>query len=266
MLKVSIVQTALFWEEREKNLSALSNQLQNISNSDLIILPEMFSSGFTMNAAAVAEDMRGESVTWMKKIAKEKNCTICGSLVIKENSGFYNRLVVVDENENIHYYDKKHLFRMSEENNVYTPGNKPLTIRIKGWNVRFFVCYDLRFPIWCRNKFTTDTKSIESIEYDLAVFVANWPERRSIAWKTLLQARAIENHCYVVGVNRIGSDGNNIPYSGDSAVLNFLGERVSNTKPHENSVETVELSREKLTEYRTNFPVWMDADSFTLSN
>jgi len=255
-LRVTIVQSALNWENVEANLTMFSNKLKAITpgSTDIIILPEMFGTGFTMNAAAVAQTMDGIALRWMKEMAAEKKCVITGSLVIKEENKFYNRLIWMRPDGTFEIYNKRHLFRMGEENNTYTTGNKKIIVSLKGWKICPLVCYDLRFPVWSRNVG----------DYDCLIYVANWPEVRNYPWKHLLIARAIENQAYVVGVNRIGKDGNGISHSGDSAVMNAKGIVISKTNANEESVETVILSYKELEEFRKVFPVGLDADTFKL--
>lgn len=255
-LKVTFIQANLHWENSEENLQLFSQKISSIQEkTDLIVLPEMFSTGFTMNNKAMAERMNGKTVEWMKKMAKEKNCVLTGSIIIEENGHYYNRLIWMRADGTYETYDKRHLFRYANEQDHYTAGNKKLITELNGWKICPLICYDLRFPVWIRNR---------NNEYDVLLFVANWPERRNYPWKTLLMARAMENQCYVVGVNRIGNDGNAIYHSGDSAAINFKGEIISKTKPHEESVETVTLSKKDLDDWRKNFPAWMDADKFTV--
>lgn len=256
-LNITLIQTSLHWENIDKNLEMFEQKISSIQEAtDLIILPEMFLTGFTMNAASSAEDMNGKAVQWMRKTAKEKNCPIVGSLVIKETGHFYNRLVWMFPDGNYKTYDKRHLFRMAEEQQTYTAGNEKIIVELNGWKICPLICYDLRFPVWSRNQ--------ASMQYDALIYVANWPERRSYPWKQLLIARAIENQCYVIGVNRIGNDGNSVYHSGDSMVLNLKGEIISKTKPHEESIETVSLSFSALEEYRKIFPVALDGDKFSI--
>lgn len=257
-LKITIVQSNLNWENIDANLKMFSQKISSIGEAtDLIVLPEMFSTGFTMNNKVVAEKMNGKAVTWMKERAKEKNCVLTGSVVIEENGKFFNRLVWMRPDGTFETYDKRHLFRYANEQDHYNAGTKKLIVELKGWKICPMVCYDLRFPVWSRNK-NVDGNS----EYDILLFVANWPERRNHPWKTLLMARAMENQAYVIGVNRIGADGNNVIHSGDSAAINFKGEVISKTKAHEESVETVLISKNELDEWRKIFPAWMDADQF----
>lgn len=264
-LNVSIIQTSVFWEDPEANLSLFDNHLSKIiiGSSDLIVLPEMFSTGYSMNNKLLCESMSGRTITWMALKAKEKNCVITGSVIISENSHYYNRLIWMKPDGRYEHYDKKHLFRFANEQDFYSAGTKKIIVELNGWKICPLICYDLRFPVWCRNKFNTQNPTPE-MDYDLLLFVANWPERRNVPWKTLLMARAMENQCFVVGVNRIGSDGNNIVHSGDSAVINPKGEIISIIKAHEESVETISLSMSDLESWRKAFPAWMDGDEFRI--
>ncbi len=255
-LRITLVQTNLFWEDRTRNIRHLASLLDELKpgSTDLVIFPEMFTSGFTMNATQVADTPYGIGVIFLKMVARELKTDACGSLVIKEGKSFYNRLVWVTKAGKVLHYDKRHLFRMAKEQNTYTAGSKKLVVRLKGWNICPMVCYDLRFPVWSRSDGTTD----------LMLYVANWPTKRRYAWSQLLIARAIENQCYVAGVNRVGKDGNDIPYAGDSVVLDFMGKKISQTKASRQSVETVTLSRKGLMDYRKKFPVFRDADKFRI--
>lgn len=255
-LKVTIVQTALHWEDIDSNLAMFNKKVEGIApaSTDIIVLPEMFTTGFTMNVTAVAETMDGKAIEWMKKTAAEKKCVVTGSLVIKEGEHYYNRLIWMRPDGTFEQYDKRHLFRMGTEDKTYTAGGKRIIVTYKGWRVCPLVCYDLRFPVWSRN----------NEDYDCLIYVANWPEVRSYPWRQLLIARAIENQAYVVGVNRVGKDGNNMAHSGDSVVLNAKGQPISNTKANEESVETVTLSIKELEDFRKVFPVALDADRFKI--
>lgn len=226
--------------------------------TELVILPEMFNTGFSMRPEALAESMEGESIAWMKKVSRENNIVLTGSLMIKESGNYFNRLVWMLPNGQYGHYDKRHLFAFGEEDKHYTAGNKRLIASVKGWKINLQVCYDLRFPVWARQQ-NSDTGS----EYDLLIYVANWPERRSHAWKTLLCARAIENQCYVVGVNRVGTDGNNVYHSGNSLVIDPLGQVLYHMADDED-VNTITLQKDMLEEVRTKFPFWKDADSFNI--
>lgn len=259
-MKLTLIQTHLYWEDREKNLAhfdALINSVED--DTELIILPEMFTTGFSMNPQKVAEPHQSEAWHWLKQKAKEKNAIITGSVAVEEKGNYYNRLMWAEPSGKIVTYDKRHLFRMANEDDHYTAGKQKITCVVDSWKVRPMICYDLRFPVWSRNRFVNG-----SWEYDVLIYVANWPEARSYAWRQLLVARAIENQCYVVGVNRIGKDGNKYAHCGDSMVINPRGEIISKTKANQESVETVALDRNYLDEYRKLFPVGLDADDFDL--
>lgn len=256
-ITISIIQTSLYWENTPKNLHHFSEKIHAITTpTDIIVLPEMFSTGFTMNPKQLAELNGGEALQWMLQMAKTKNCVIVGSVAVKENEVFYNRLYWVLPDGEVYHYDKRHLFQMGKEHQHYSAGNKKLMITYKGWRICPLICYDLRFPVWSRNT--------ESETYDLLMYVANWPEARSYHWKQLLIARAIENQTYVVGVNRIGLDGNNINHSGDSMMINPRGEIMSSIQVHEDKTETLTLSYQYIHEYRTVFPALSDADEFKI--
>ena len=229
--------------------------------TEIIVLPEMFSTGFTMKAELFAETMDGLTVQWMKKLSAENRVILTGSLIIEENKKYFNRLIWMMPNGEYGYYDKRHLFAYGEEDKYYTAGNKRLITSVKGWKLNMQVCYDLRFPVWARQSPSKDENTI--YEYDVLVYVANWPERRSHAWKTLLCARAIENQCYVVGVNRVGTDGNDIYHSGNSLVIDPLGEVLYHMADDED-IFTITLEKERLDEVRTKFPFLKDADRFSL--
>ncbi len=226
--------------------------------TEIVVLPEMFSTGFSMGPKPLAETMDGETVQWMKRIATEKKIILTGSFIAEENGNYFNRLLWMLPNGQYGVYDKRHRFAFAGEDEQYTAGTKRLIASVKGWKINLLVCYDLRFPVWAR-------QSGETPEYDVLIYVANWPERRVHAWKTLLQARAIENQCYVVGVNRVGEDGNRIHYSGESMVIDPLGE-VLYTKKDVEDIFTVTLDRDHLDSIREKFPFWKDADSFQIMN
>lgn len=264
-MKVTIIQSEIFWEDRDKNLRHFESLINQIDEeTDLIVLPEMFTTGFSMNPKKVAEPVMGPTLAWMKNLAHLKQCSICGSVAVEDEGKYYNRLFWVEDNGHYHSYDKKHLFRMAKEDHHYTAGQTFITTQIKDWHIKPLICYDLRFPIWSRNRFKKVSETAAISKYDVLIYVANWPEVRSYAWKQLLIARAIENQCYVIGVNRIGEDGNGVKYSGDSVVINPKGEIISNTKANEKSIETIHLDRNYLDEYRAAFPVGLDADDFTV--
>lgn len=255
-LRITTVQSILYWEDPDKNLLHFTEKLAAINNTDIIVLPEMFTTGFTMKPGELAEDKGGKGLQWMQKTAAEKNCVITGSISVRDKGAYYNRLYWVLPDRTFSCYDKRHLFSMGHEPDHYTAGSEKLILNYKGWNICPLICYDLRFPVWSRNT--------KENPYDVLIYVANWPQVRSHPWKQLLIARAIENQCYTVGVNRIGEDGNNIPHSGDTAVINPRGEIISDTTAGEDRAETVSLSWEALTEFRQAFPVLSDADRFTL--
>ncbi len=260
-LTITTIQTDLVWEDKAVNLQRLEARINAIEQrTEIVVLPEMFSTGFTMQPQLFAEEMDGETVDWMKKIAAEKRIVLTGSIIIKEDNRFYNRLIWMLPNGDFGFYNKRHLFAYAGEQQHYTAGNKRLIASVKGWKINLQVCYDLRFPVWARQSGTDPG----SPEYDVLIYVANWPERRSHAWKTLLCARAIENQCYVVGVNRVGRDGNNINHSGDSLVIDPLGE-VLYHHAHEEDTFTITLERERLEEVRNKFPFWKDGDSFMIT-
>ena len=256
-LRVTIIQSSIQWEDIEANLDQFGNAMTSIviGATDIIVLPEMFTTGFTMNAGEMAEDMDGKAVSWMRKQAAKKKCIVTGSLVIRENGKNYNRLVWMKPDGTSETYDKRHLFRMGEENNTYTKGEKRLVVEYKGWKICPLICYDLRFPVWSRN--------VDNA-FDCLIYVANWPDVRSYPWRQLLIARAIENQAYVMGVNRIGVDGHDMDHSGYSVVLDPKGQILSHTKPDKPIVETITLSAKALEDFRKAFPVGMDADEFEL--
>jgi len=255
-LKITLIQTNLVWENFDKNLTHVEKKIETINEeTDLILLPEMFSTGFSMHAPELAETMDGEPVNWMKQISAQKNIDLVGSLIIKENERFYNRLIWVKPDGSLFHYDKRHLFRMGWEHEIYSPGNKNITVELKGWKIRPLVCYDLRFPVWARNSLDNP--------YDLLIYVANWPDKRTHHWKTLLTARAIENQVYAAGLNRIGIDGNNVSYCGDSLIVEPFGKVLADLKD-EDTTHTEILSLKNLKEYREKFPVWKDGDKFKI--
>ncbi|MFM8916352.1 MAG: amidohydrolase, partial [Bacteroidota bacterium] len=237
-LRITLVQSTLLWEDPAGNRMLMDELLRPIrkGSTDVIMLPEMFTSGFTMNAVRVAETMQGNTISWMHEMAASKKAVVCGSLVIKERNRFFNRFVWVQPDGKIYHYDKRHLFRMAGEPSTYAAGKKRTVIEYQGWRICPQICYDLRFPVWSRNR----------NDYDLLLYVANWPERRRTAWMKLLPARAIENQCYVVAVNRVGADGKNMVYAGDSAAYDMWGEPLTNIKPNKGSVVTVSLDAKSL--------------------
>jgi predicted amidohydrolase len=254
LMKIALIQTHLFWENPLENRSHLIRKITSfMEDVDLIVLPEMFSTGFTMHPKSVAETMQGETLTWLQHLAKAKNAAITGSLVIAENGNFYNRLVFVFPDGKIMHYDKRHLFGLAGENSEYTAGTQKLIVEYKGWKICPQICYDLRFPVFSRN----------TEHYDLLIYIANWPDKRVNAWNILLQARAIENMSYVAGVNRIGTDENKNHYSGDSQLVDAMGNYV--LTPHQSdSVFIVELDKKQQDHNREKFGFLNDADEFDL--
>ncbi|MBL0268402.1 MAG: amidohydrolase [Chitinophagaceae bacterium] len=265
-LTISLIQTHLHWEDKTANLQMLEQKIMGISaQTELLVLPEMFSTGFSMKPELYAEKMDGESLQWMKRVAAAKKIILTGSLIIEENGQYFNRLIWMLPNGQYGVYDKRHRFAFAGEDEHYTAGSKRLIASVKGWRINLLVCYDLRFPVWARQSPSAADRAHGEAEYDLLVYVANWPERRSHAWKTLLQARAIENQSYVVGVNRVGNDGNNIYHSGDSMVVDPMGEIVY-TKKDEEDIFTITLKKEELVAVREKLPFLRDADRFLLLN
>ncbi len=257
-LKITLIQTHLFWEDKGANLALLEQKILNLEEpTEVVILPEMFTTGFSMQPTLHAETMEGPSVQWMRRIAKAQKIILTGSLIIEENGHYYNRLIWMLPNGEFGYYDKRHLFAFAGEDQHYTAGNKRLIASVKGWKINLQICYDLRFPTWARQAAPN--------EYDVLVYVANWPEKRSPAWKTLLVARAIENQAFVVGVNRVGLDGKNIAHSGNSMVVGPLGEVLYHSADQE-SVFQITLQRDELEQVRAQFPFWKDADFFTIQS
>ena len=253
-LRITLIQTSLHWEDKRANLKLFDEKIKKIAEeTDLILLPEMFSTGFSMNAEKLAEEMSGDTVRWISEKAKMQNALICGSFICKEKNKYYNRLLCAFPDGTMEHYDKRHLFTYGQEPKHYSKGKDSILLEWKRWKIFPLVCYDLRFPVWSRN--------VDN--YDLLFYVANWPERRVFAWNQLLIARAIENQCYVAGVNRIGDDGNQIYHSGDSAVLNFKGEYLFKAG-NEDITRTITISKEPLSAFRKEFPVLRDADEFNL--
>lgn len=261
-LTLTTIQTTLAWEDKAANLQLLEDKIRGIEGyTELVILPEMFSTGFSMQPQLFAEKMEGETVDWMRRMSAERKVILTGSLIIEEDGRYYNRLIWMLPNGHCGYYDKRHLFAYAGEDQHYAPGNKRLIASVKGWKINLQVCYDLRFPVWSRQSPSEKTTP----EYDLLIYVANWPERRSHAWKTLLCARAIENQCFVAGVNRVGRDGHNIHHSGNSLVIDPAGE-VLYHKAEEEDIFTITLEKERLEEVRSKFPFWKDGDDFILQH
>lgn len=260
-LTITGIQTNLHWEDPSANLKMFEEKIIGIAGkTEIIILPETFSTGFSMNPSSLAEKMDGQVVNWMKKTAAEKKVILTGSVIIEDGGSYFNRLLWMLPNGQYGVYDKRHLFAYAGEDNEFTPGTKRLIASVKGWKINLQICYDLRFPVWARQQ-----SNEEGPEYDVLVYIANWPERRNQAWKTLLRARAIENQCYVVGINRVGNDGNNIYHSGDSMVVDPMGD-ILYTKANEEDVFTITLDKAKLEEIRARLPFWLDGDNFFIQS
>lgn len=263
-LTVTLIQTNIIWEDVQANRNQYENEFLaqlKPSISDLILFPELFTTGFSMQAKKLAETMDGESIKWMQKWAHKLNCQIGGSLIIEEGGQFFNRFLIVSKNGVETYYDKRHLFRMGEENQHFTAGENRVVYELKGWKILLQVCYDLRFPVFSRNN-TIDNKT----EYDAIIYVANWPEVRSEIWSTLLKARAIENQIFCIGLNRVGKDGHQVSHSGNSVVLNPWGENIANLTPLVNFVENITLEKKVLNSINNKFPAFLDADNFHLTD
>lgn len=254
-LRVTLMQANLIWQNPTANRDYFSNAFKSLAGkTDLIVLPEMFTTGFSMQPALHAESFDGETVQWLKQQANALNAAICGSMATRIDTGFVNRFILVTPEGEVNHYDKHHLFRMSQEPEKYQAGTERKTFVYRGWRILPQVCYDLRFPVFMRNR----------NDYDLAVVVANWPEPRRMAWRTLLQARAIENLSYVVGVNRVGQDGLGLNYTGDSLTVNFKGEVLIDHAPSTPFIETTTLNLEALNQFKAQFPAWRDANAFEL--
>ncbi len=254
-LHITLIQPDIVWENKEANLQQYEKMIAGIAgNKHVVVLPEMFSTGFSMAPERLAEPMGGSSVKWMADMAVRYRCILTGSLMIEEDGKYYNRMLWVQPDGRIGTYDKRHLFAYADEDQHYTPGSKRLITSVNGWRINLMICYDLRFPVWARN---------QGDEYDVLLYVANWPEPRSLAWRTLLQARAIENQSYVVGVNRVGKDGKDFNYIGESSVFGPLGEPLWQ-KANEPACHTVTLEKDVLQKVRAKLPFLNDADKFLL--
>lgn len=255
-LNISLVQADLVWQQPGKNREHLQGLLESIAGpTDLVVLPEMFSTGFTMEAADWAEPMDGPTVGWMQARAAQLDAALCGSLIIAEGGHFVNRFLVVEPGGRIHHYDKRHLFTMAGEDRSFTPGQRRVVLNYRGWRICPLVCYDLRFPVWSRN----------DSDYDLLLYVANWPSRRRHHWTLLSRARAVENQCYVAAVNRVGTDAKGLDYLGDSTLVDFSGDVLWSCEGQE-QVYTGQLDRDALQAYRQRFPFLADRDRFEVDS
>ena len=258
LIRISIVQTDIVWENKQENLRLLHEKLQSLrGTTEIVVLPEMFSTGFSMQSKILAESNSGETITLLKQWASQFQLAICGSYIATDNGQFYNRAFFLTPEGEEFCYDKRHLFRMGREAEHFSAGDKRLIIPYRGWNICLLVCYDLRFPVWSRNV---------NNEYDLLIYVANWPVSRRLVWDTLLRARALENQCYVCGVNRIGTDGYHLEYNGGSKVYPAFGEEVASLPDGQEGIATAALNLTSLNQFREKFPVWKDADEFHLSD
>jgi len=249
------IQADLTWEDPIKNLAFFEKKIHALhKEADLIVLPEMFPSGFTMHPKNIAEKMTGNTVLWMQRMGRKQEIALVGSIVIEENKNYYNRLLFVHPSGKIEWYDKRHSFTLAGEEKVYTAGSEKLIVKFKGWKICPLICYDLRFPVWSRN----------AENYDVLIYVANWPVSRIQAWKTLLKARAMENMSYTIGVNRIGIDANKYEYSGDSLILNCLGEELSALKKNENGIIKATLVKTEQERIRERLGFLNDRDAFKI--
>ena len=256
-LRVSLVQSHIIWEDKNENLGYYGELLRRISGkTDLAVLPETFSTGFTMNVEPLADEADGITVNTIKKWAADYKMAVAGSFIAKDNGKYYNRAFLITPEGDSLFYDKRHLFQMGHEDQYFTAGDKRLVVSYRGWNICLLVCYDLRFPVWSRNV---------NNEYDLLIYCANWPEARKKVWKILLQARAIENMSYVCGVNRVGIDGKGFTYRGDSLIISPKGKKLADAGKREEVTRTVSLSMDEVSELRSKFPAWKDADDFTIN-
>ena len=253
-LNITLIQTSLFWENVEKNLSHFDKLISEISNTDIILLPEMFNTAFYPKSNHLAETMEGETVSWMKEIAKNKKSAIAGTLMVKENEKVFNRLVWISKNGTIHTYDKHHLFSLIKEERYITKGEERLIIEEQGWKICPLICYDLRFPVFSRN----------DVDYDLLIYLANWPIKRIDSWDTLLKARSIENQCYTIGVNRVGEDGNGIPFNGHSKIFDAFGKELLSATENKEEILQIEISLDDLKLKRIQMNFLQDRDDFTL--
>lgn len=258
-LTVTIIQHDISWEDKAANLQALTGKIESIrEKTEIVVLPEMFSTGFSMRPEVLAETMDGNAVEWMKKTAAAQKIILTGSLIIEENGNYYNRAIWMLPNGQLGTYDKRHLFAYAGEDKHFTSGSKRLIASAKGWRITPMVCYDLRFPVWARQQSTENGP-----EYDLLIYMANWPSPRVHAWRTLLQARAIENQCFVIGLNRSGKDGHGMEHPGESMIVGPLGEVLYHA-PATPVTHTVTLDKEELQKVREKLPFWKDADDFQL--
>jgi len=261
-LLITLIQTDIQWEKVKTNLAILEKKILDIGQkTDVIVLPEMFTTGFSMNSNTLATTRESYEFVWMARMAKQANALILGSLIVIENEKYYNQLIWMEPTGNFKTYNKRHLFRMENEHEHYASGNNRLIAHWRGWNICPLICYDLRFPLWSRNQWNREK---QQLNYDLLIYVANWPERRIIAWDTLLQARAVENLAFVAGVNRVGKDGNEVVYGGHSKVIDPKGKILFDAQKEEAN-KTIVLQFELMSSHRKKFPAYLDADNFRIT-
>lgn len=261
-LKTTFIQSDLYWQDIDANLAMFEEKIWEIEEStDIIILPEMFNTGFSMNAESLAEPMNFRTFKWMNQMARQKNAAVVGSYIVKESIKYYNRLYWVEPDGSFNFYDKRHLFRMGDEHLTYSDGKKRMIRNFRGWKIMPLVCYDLRFPVWSRNRYNAIA---DALEYDLLIYVANWPAPRTDVWDTLLKARSMENQCFTIGVNRTGSDGVGIDYNGHSTVYDFKGQSL-NEITNKPAIQTIELNLDELRSFRKKFPAYLDGDEFEIN-
>ncbi len=262
-LKITLIQSDIYWEETDANLAAFEEKIwQSGQDTDVIVLPEMFTTGFTMNAPKLAEHMNMRTFKWMRQMADQTRALILGSYIVNVHDRYFNRLLWMEPGGNYKTYDKRHLFRMAGEHKTYSSGESLLVASWKGWRICPLICYDLRFPVWSRNTYDASSKRLN---YDLLLYVASWPTARIEAWSSLLKARAIENLSYVVGVNRVGVDGNSVEYNGNSSIISPKGEVIFSSEGVE-AIKTLQLSANSLNAFRDKFPAYYDADKFSIEN
>ena len=252
-MKITLIQTDLLWNDPVGNRARFEQKIAEAGSADLIVLPEMFSTGFCTQPRLAAEPLGGETLPWMKRIAQKTDCALAGSVAVEENGNYFNRFYFVKPDGSVSQYDKRHLFTYGGEHKEFTAGDKRVIVEYKGWRILLQICYDLRFPVWSRNR----------NDYDLALYTANWPTPRVDAWSALLRARAIENLCYVAGINRTGTDPN-CSYCGKSALLDFKGQTLADVEPGKEALLSAELDADALRDFRKNFPALQDADRFSL--
>ena len=256
-LRVALLQNDVVWEDVRANLAQCEKILSSLdADVNLVVLPEMFTTGFSMSATQYAEEHDGTTLVTLRRWAHDFNIALAGSFIAREDGKCYNRGFFIKPDGETHFYDKRHLFRMGDEGRAFAAGDKRLIVEYRGWRIALFICYDLRFPVWSRN--------VDN-EYDMALYVASWPQVRSHVWRTLLLARAIENACYVCGVNRVGVDGAGLTYSGDTMAIDFKGAVVADLPQGEQGAAVIDLDGDKLQSFRTKFPTWRDADSFHIN-